>query len=76
MHTREPLFPCYLFTNIDLEIDSLSSLQWTSGLRRIVAFDGAPATVPGNAIDALLRRQRELNVTTAPPFGIVAIPRG
>jgi transcriptional antiterminator RfaH len=52
----QPLFPSYLFVNCDLEIVSVASLQWIPGLRRIVAFAGRPAVVPGAAID-LIRSQ-------------------
>lgn len=52
----QPLFPSYLFIYCDLEVVSVSSLQWIPGLRRIVAFAGRPAIVPDSAI-ALIRSQ-------------------
>ncbi len=55
-----PLFPCYAFIRIDLDVLGLSALQWTPGLRGIVAFAGAPARVPEEAMQLVRRRVLEL----------------
>ncbi len=52
----QPLFPCYLFVRADLECVARSSLQWTPGLRCLVAFGGVPARVPDEAISLLHKR--------------------
>ncbi|RME50218.1 MAG: hypothetical protein D6796_03420 [Caldilineae bacterium] len=52
----KPFFPCYLFVKVDFRRVGLSRVQWTPGLRRIVAFDGQPATVPDDVI-ALIRQR-------------------
>lgn len=54
-HTQV-LFPCYLFVRADLGRVGRSVLEWTPGLRGLVAFAGVPARVPEEAI-ALVRRQ-------------------
>jgi len=50
------LFPTYLFVRVDLDVVGRSLLQWTPGLRGIVAFGGVPARMPDEAV-ALVRRQ-------------------
>jgi len=47
---REPFFPCYLFIRMDFKAAGLSSVRYTPGLRRIVAFDDQPAPVPDEMI--------------------------
>lgn len=53
---KKPLFPCYLFCRVDLEAVGLSRIQWTPGLRRVVAFGGKPAAMPQKVIDLLRAR--------------------
>jgi len=55
-----PLFPCYLFTRVDLEQVGYSAVAWTPGLRRIVAFDDRPAMVPEEAIEMIRQRLVEI----------------
>ncbi|MEW6403009.1 MAG: transcription termination/antitermination NusG family protein [Chloroflexota bacterium] len=57
----KPYFPGYVFACVDLERTNLSVLQWMPGSTGIVAFDGTPATVPDNLIDAIRRRVDEIN---------------
>lgn len=51
-----PFFPCYLFARIDLERVGFSAVQWTPGLRRLVAFDEQPVSLPAEVIE-LIRQQ-------------------
>ena len=51
-----PFFPCYLFVKVDFEQVGLSRVQWTPGLRRVVAFDDQPVPVPEEVI-TLIRQQ-------------------
>jgi transcriptional antiterminator RfaH len=53
---QEPLFPHYLFTQIDLLAEGLPNLRYFPGVRTLVHFDGKPATVPGAVIDRLRDR--------------------
>lgn len=50
---RKPFFPCYLFAKVDFELVSLSQMQWTPGLRRIVTFDERPVPLPNEVIELL-----------------------
>ena len=61
---NKPLFPCYLFCNVDLQQVGLSTIQWIPGLRRIVTFDGQPTPVPDGIID-LIRHKLDENQGTS-----------
>ncbi len=52
----EPLFPCYLFAQADLDIVGISALRWTTGLRDVVHFNGSPAPVPAELVGRLRER--------------------
>jgi transcriptional antiterminator RfaH len=58
---RQPFFPCYLFVKIDFEVVGLSHLQWTPGLRRIIAFNDHPVTLADEAIELIQRRLDGIN---------------
>lgn len=51
-----PLFPCYLFARVDPDVVALSSINWTPGMRHVVAFGDIPARVDEGSI--LKIRQR------------------
>jgi transcriptional antiterminator RfaH len=53
---RRPFFPCYLFVKLDFETAGLSHVQWTPGLRRIVAFGDRPVPLPEEVINLIRRR--------------------
>jgi transcription elongation factor/antiterminator RfaH len=48
-----PFFPGYLFVQVDLEETPLSKLMYVPGAHRVVSFDGRPATVAEDVIQAL-----------------------
>ena len=50
---KKPFFPCYLFARVDFEVTCLSQLQWTPGLRRIVAFDDRPIPLEDEVINLI-----------------------
>lgn len=54
---EEPLFRCYVFVHITLK-DSLPALQ-THGVVRMVSFNGQPASIPDEQIDAVKRILQE-----------------
>jgi transcription elongation factor/antiterminator RfaH len=60
-----PFFPCYLFAHVDLVQVNLSTLQWTPGLRYVVAVDGRPIPIPDPMIDFIRRKLAQLEI-----FGI------
>lgn len=60
---RKPFFPCYLFAKINFEEVGLSLIQWTPGLRRIVAFDGQPVPLDDEVIALIQHKLEEANLT-------------
>ena len=50
---RRPLFPGYLFINLDVETAQWRSINGTIGVNRIVSFGQRPAPVAAQFIDAL-----------------------
>jgi transcriptional antiterminator RfaH len=54
-------FPCYVFAQLDLQRQDLTSVNWTPGLRRVVSFGGVPATVGDAFIDFIAERLEEIN---------------
>lgn len=57
----KPFFPCYLFIKVDFGRVGLSQVQWTPGLRRIVAFDNRPVPLPDEIINTIRRKLEEVN---------------
>jgi transcription elongation factor/antiterminator RfaH len=69
--THKPFFPCYLFMRVDLEQVGLSQIEWTPGLRRIVALDERPSPLPERAIELIRAKLEGINAVggwAAPPF--------
>ena len=56
-----PLFPGYLFVELDLEQIEASAINHTPGVIRLVAFGGQPKAVPAKAMAALRARLDELD---------------
>lgn len=56
-----PYFPGYLFPQIDMEEVGAAVFQWMPFSSGLVAFDGIPATVPPNLIQAIRRHTEELS---------------
>jgi transcriptional antiterminator RfaH len=65
---KKPFFPCYLFVRVDLEVTGLSQVQWTPGLRRIVAFDDRPVPLSDEVINLIQRRLEGVNAGGEPPI--------
>jgi transcription elongation factor/antiterminator RfaH len=68
---RKPFFPCYLFMRVDLGQMGLSQIEWTPGLRRIVALDERPSPLPERAIELIRAKLEGINAVggwAAPPF--------
>lgn len=54
---EKPFFPNYLFVRADLQEVGLSALQYTPGLRRVIALgDNKPTPVPDQIIEHIQRR--------------------
>lgn len=56
----QPLFPSYLFFKVDFGITMMSSIQWTPGLIRILAFGDDPQPVDVEVIDLIRRKLAEV----------------
>ena len=63
-----PYFPGYLFARVDWQTQPFSSLAWLPGMRRIVAFDGEPASLPDHFITALRARVEAANLEQKDPL--------
>lgn len=57
----KPFFPCYLFAYLDLAVVSVSSINWTPGMRSIVSFCGEPAIVDDAIIETIRLRLDAIN---------------
>jgi transcriptional antiterminator RfaH len=55
----EPLFPGYLFINLDKVDDNWLPIRSTRGVSHIVSFGGRPTTVPLSVIERLLQLDTE-----------------
>src|SRR5689334_11242476 len=58
----EPLFPSYLFANIDLDTLSFASFRWTPGLRDVVNAADGPAPVDDSIIEHIQKRLADKDV--------------
>ena len=65
---KKPFFPCYLFMRVDFDCVGFSSVQWTPGLRRVVAFDHQPVPLPDEAIHLIRRRLGEIEASGGLPL--------
>jgi transcriptional antiterminator RfaH len=54
--THEPLFPGYLFVQLDQVSDNWYPIRSTRGVSAIVRFDGQPLPVQDEIIEAIQRR--------------------
>ena len=59
--TVRPYFPGYLFLKVELENVGISAFQWMPFSSGLLAFDGAPATVPPHLVEAIRRHVDEIN---------------
>ena len=57
----KPYFPGYVFVLLDLENVKISALGWMPGANGLVSFDGHPADVPENLVQAIRRRVNEIS---------------
>jgi transcription elongation factor/antiterminator RfaH len=60
---RAPLFPRYLFVVLDLARDRWLSIQGTFGVSSLIRCDDRPAPVPVGAVESLIERADEANLT-------------
>ncbi|MCR2745189.1 transcription termination/antitermination protein NusG [Limnobacter parvus] len=58
----EPLFPRYMFVNLEVGVDDFSKLRSTKGCMDLVKFGGKPAIVPGDLIDLIQNQTDDENI--------------
>lgn len=58
---NKPLFPGYLFVNVNLEVVGKSTFNWMPLSNGLVSIDGKPALVPETLIKAIQRHQDTIN---------------
>ena len=83
-----PLFPNYLFVHINLYSREYYSVIWSPGVKRIVSFNGYPASIDKKIVELLmeesgpdgiiaarstLKRGQEVQITDGPFTGLMAI---
>ena len=71
-----PYFPGYLFLHAALEQIGISTFQWMPFSSGLVSFDGVPATVPDNLIQAIRRHVEEMNAAGRPERQVAGLKRG
>ena len=54
----EPLFPGYLFSQLDLATDNTAPIRSTRGVIGLVRFNGQPCAIPTGVIDSLQSMQQ------------------
>ena len=54
-----PLFPRYLFVNMDLDSERWRAVHSTIGVSRLVCHGDTPATLPNNVVEEIQRREDE-----------------
>jgi transcriptional antiterminator RfaH len=64
---RAPFFPGYLFLKIDFELVSLSQVQWTPGLRRVLTSGDLPVPVSNEIIDLIKRKLGAIKANSGRP---------
>ncbi|MDA8097037.1 MAG: hypothetical protein M0028_05645 [Clostridia bacterium] len=63
----EPLFPGYLFVRVPLLLESVSQVNWTPGVRRMLCSGDIPVPVPDSAIKLIQERVGPRDHITLPP---------
>lgn len=59
----KPFFPCYLFIKVDFETVGISHVQWTPGLRRVIAFDDCPVPLSDEVVELMRRKVDGIKAT-------------
>lgn len=62
----EPMFPRYLFIQLDTVSDNWAPIRSTIGVAGLVRFSGVPAMVPDELVAAILRREDQHGIQRVP----------
>lgn len=60
---RAPLFPRYLFTRLDLDVDRWLSIQGTAGVACLYTCEGRPVPVPVGVVESLAIHAHQANLS-------------
>jgi transcriptional antiterminator RfaH len=60
---HRPYFPGYMFINVDLEHEKLSTLKWMPGAIGLVAFGKEPAWVPDELVNTIRKQVSAFKIT-------------
>lgn len=71
-----PYFPGYLFLKADLEQVGISAFRWMPFSGGLLDFDGIPAIVPPNLIEAIRQRVELINAQGAELVRGIGLQRG
>lgn len=53
---REPVFPGYIFVNVDIELQSVSKINNTRGVRKLVTFGDVAVAIPNVVVERMIDR--------------------
>lgn len=67
---KRPLFPGYLFVQLDPDNARWRAINGTFGVRHILTSNGRPQTVASEVITALLARENDGLIDVAPCFAV------
>ncbi len=67
---RTPLFPGYLFVELDIDCEAWSSINGTFGVRRLICQRERPTAVPGSFMTALRETLDDKNSVAMPDMGL------
>jgi len=56
----EPLFPRYLFVQLNIGVDNFAPIRSTLGVIGLVRFSNQPAVMPDSAIQAIQQQEQEI----------------
>lgn len=59
---RVPLFPGYIFVNIDMEEERWRPIRSTIGVRDLISFGELPTAVPAGIVEEIQRREDEAGI--------------
>lgn len=62
---KHPLFPCYLFAQLDLTDGNPTLWRWTPGLRRLVSYGDQPISLPPELINVMKLKLAQKNAAAS-----------
>jgi transcriptional antiterminator RfaH len=69
-HVLSPLFPRYLFVQLDLTIQRWRAINGTFGVVRLLCSDDMPLPVPDGLVERIMRRRDQSGAVVLSPGGL------